>query len=669
MKILMLINSLDRGGAESHVITLAAALSARGHSVTVASTGGALASRLTSVNVADERIRLGRSPISLIHGYSDIRRLIKNGSFDVVHAHTRLSAFIGGYLAEKYGVRFVTTVHAIFSTRGLLRRLSRWGSTVIAVSEDLREYLCEKYDVSSENTYMVENGIDTDIFSCSHCNDEGKRRIVFVSRLDRDCSDAAYSLLRIAPLIFERFQDIEIVICGGGDVYMDLSEKAKKQKGIRLLGGIDNVETVLRGASVFVGVSRAALEAMSCGVPVVLYGNEGYFGPLKDESDLSLAALGNFCCRDMEDGSDERLLKDIFFCLSLNERERKKISDMLSEYIRKNHSSEKMAERTEAVYRAMSVPDFHERGEVVLCGYYGYGNMGDNALLRNAIRIARQKFNGRRISALTRHPRQDKRAFNIRCVFRMNPISVLIELSGASVFVFGGGTLLQENTSLRSLIYYTTLIRLASAMGTRVELWGNGIDRPKSRFGAMLLRSALSECSIIGLRDRFSIIECKKAISGEDKKVFLQKDLALSQKMCENTRSEYLKRRLRITNRPYAVISVCGGRGDGYRSILSYWLRDLEEKGIRLLFVPMFPRVDLEETKKLCDEFGGVMTKNISESDMVGLIKDATVVYGMRLHSLVFAASAGIPFVGFGADVKVERFCRENGGTYFTDLY
>ena len=120
---------------------------------------------------------------------------------------------------------------------------------------------------------------------------------------------------------------------------------------------------------------------------------------------------------------------------------------------------------------------------------------------------------------------------------------------------------------------------------------------------------------------------------------------------------------------PYAVVSVSGGRGEGYRSILAYWLRSLSEEGIRLLFVPMFPSVDIEETQRFCDEFGGVIAENISESDMVGLIKDATLVCGMRLHSLVFAASVGIPFVGFGSDVKVEHFCRENGGIYFTELY
>ena len=99
------------------------------------------------------------------------------------------------------------------------------------------------------------------------------------------------------------------------------------------------------------------------------------------------------------------------------------------------------------------------------------------------------------------------------------------------------------------------------------------------------------------------------------------------------------------------------------------WLSTLRGEGLRLVFVPMFPDEDLALTRHVARALEGVIAHGLCASDLVGLMGEAEVVCGMRLHALVLAAAAGTPFVVFGGEEKIHSFCRERGGVYFTDLY
>ena len=669
-KILILTSSLERGGAESHIITLAKGLCKLGCYVSVASVGGKLVSELEDCGIKHYVLPLNsRSPLAILKCRRALKIILTEGDYTIVHAHSRIAAFAVSSVAKRLKIPFVTTVHAKFSTPWYFKRLSRWGNISLAVSEDLRHYLCETYKISPENTRVAVNGVDTERFHPQN-TDIPKRRIVFASRLDRDCSHTAFLLLSLCGKIVESFPDVEILICGGGELYPELKYRTEKLECFRVLGDVEKMENVLMGASLFVGVSRAATEAMACGVLTILSGNEGYFGLVESEDDLDRAALSNFCCRGEDIPDSERLYSDICRALSLSQTERERVGGILCEYVQKNHSAEKMAkENIKAYDEAYAVKK--ERG-VVLCGYYGFGNMGDNALLRASVARARKRYADKPLCALTRSPKKDQHEFNLRCVRRNSPFAVWRELRGASLLVFGGGTLLQENTSLRSLAYYCWVINCASQKGVAVELWGNGLGAPRSKLGAKLMKNALQKCRYVGLRDSTSVSVYKELMGNTDR-VHREADLACKISPSPHGRIEYLLGILGINDKTapngYAVVTVKGSDGVGYRDILENWLEILSSDGIRLLLIPMFPKEDIKESRRLCRRFGGSLAEGIGESDAVGLIRGSRIVCGMRLHSLVFASAVGVPFVGFGGDTKNESFCRENGGLYFTDLY
>ena len=134
MKILILTDRLDIGGAETHIAQLAKSLLESGEEVFVASSGGATADYLEQIGIPQLRMPLGtHCPSQLVLLHRKIRTFIKREGIDVAHAHARIPAFlIRG--VRRLGCAEIVTVHAKFRV-GLLRRfLSHWGEHSIAVS-------------------------------------------------------------------------------------------------------------------------------------------------------------------------------------------------------------------------------------------------------------------------------------------------------------------------------------------------------------------------------------------------------------------------------------------------------------------------------------------------------------------------------------------------------
>ncbi|MBR2353366.1 MAG: glycosyltransferase [Clostridia bacterium] len=680
MNLLLLTSSLGCGGAETHIVSLAKELVRRGHQVTVASAGGALTQALSEGGVKHRTISLSkRNPFSLLMARHDLRRLLKKECFDLIHAHARIPAALASPLAKKKRIPLVTTVHARFRSGFFPCRFSRWGERSVAVSEDLKHHLSTVYHVPSDHIRVIPNGIDTQIF-CPNpkATDDARLRLVFVSRLDKDCSRGAFLLCRMAKRLLKKCPHLEICIAGGGDALPALRRlvnRINEEVGtrlIRLCGYVEDLRPLYHSADGVIGVSRVALEAMACAIPVILAGNEGMLG-LANGKTVSRAAASNFCCRDGKSLNEDALEHEILRLLSMSREMRARLGQALADYVKRRHDLSVIVKQTEDFYRqALARRPSATPADLILCGYYGYGNVGDDALLHAAICRAEEQYPDYTVSALTRRGKKDEARFGIRCVRRTNPLAVAKELRHARVLVFGGGTLLQDQTSLRSLLYYAALLRLARRHGLRTELWGNGLSIPRTAKGEQLIVKCLLSCHHIGLRDSWSLAwGLSHTPDGVRGRFFLEKDLAEGTPSCSVSRTDYICRLYLPQEAPlgFGIVTVHGRIGRGYLKILLSWLSVLRGEGIHLVFVPMLPEEDERLCRRLAALYRGTVTSDLSPSDLVGLMSRARIVCGMRLHSLVFAASAGTPFVGFGNDPKIESFCRERGGIFFTDLY
>lgn len=449
MKVLMLIDDLGVGGAQTHLIVLARRLCALGCDVFVASSGGELADRLVGSDV--KRLYLpkvaegGPGFVGMLRARRLIARYVKEICPDVVHSHTRRMAFLAQGVCRAHGVVHIFTAHAKFVMDFPKNVLARYGDGVIAVSEDIKNHLISQPRVAKLPLCVIENGVEFEgemephiatwgdfmgnNATCDHFSgnkvgdryhkmgerynivgkcaaneansfgcvkiqptgaeiggnlgmnlttatrstiedgrvkckttatrgavDGGARRIVFVSRLDEDCSLGAYLLCEIAPRIVERFGAVEIIIVGGGSEYASIKAKAEKinakinHRLINAVGWVEDPSIFYENADVFVGVSRAALEAMARAVPVILLGDEGYLGVL-DEKTVERARRTNLTCRGSESARAEDLLSDVCRILGADFAERERLGTFGYELVRRYYSAESMARRTLDFYR------------------------------------------------------------------------------------------------------------------------------------------------------------------------------------------------------------------------------------------------------------------------------------------------------------------------------
>ncbi len=666
MKVLMLISSLETGGAETHLCELSRALSSRGICVFVASGGGTLTEELRKHGIPHISIPLNsKSPISLLKSYFLLSKLIKKEKFDIIHAHSRISAYFGNIMSRKYGICFLTTVHAKFSLSPIKKHMSKWGYYVSAVSNDLALYLNREYGIPKKKISVISNGIDTCRFSKKSITKNVSPKILFISRLDSDCSQAAYSLCRIAKALSKTHPKTEITILGGGSEYKRLNKKAEEvnraigYKCIILEGNTPSPEQYINESDVLVGVSRVLLEGMSCGVPCVLAGDEGFLGVLEREN-VQIAAKSNFCGRGEAKLSDTLLLSSICRVLNMNKQQRENLGNFFREYIIQNHSIEHAAEETENLYhKALNNVSFRG-GKVCLCGYYGFGNMGDDTLLDSAIMRARGLYGREGISALTKHPKKDCLRFGIRCISRQSIMSLRHEILKSERLIFGGGSLLQDKTSLRSLIYYIYIANIAVKHGVMLEFWGNGIGPLKRKISRKLVGNILKKAEYIELRDSVSE-KLVLSLGIAKEKIIRANDLAYSLMPCSATQTRDIPESLNISSKSkIAVIGICGSTDKKTISKLKKRLILIRKEGSELIFIPMYPKEDKEIALRLSKECDGKYAEGLSAEEIFGLLSIAELCIGNRLHILIFSKLANTKFESIGNDIKIRAFCKDN---------
>ncbi|MEG2583986.1 MAG: glycosyltransferase, partial [Oscillospiraceae bacterium] len=505
MKVLMTTMQLDIGGAETHIVELSKALARRGIDVSVASNGGAYEAELTDAGIRHFKVPFhSKNPSAMFKSYNRLKQIILKNNFDVVHAHARIPAFLCGLLKKQINFRFVTTAHWVFSTKFPYNILTKWGDRSLSVSDDIKLYLVDNYGINPSNIRVTINGIDTSKFSKSTDYSDVARefdlkpnmtRIVYVSRMDVDRSYAAHKLIDIAADLNSQIKDLEILIVGGGNDYTNIvneAEAVNKDLGRRLIittGSRTDINKFIASGDIFVGVSRAALEAMAAEVPSIIAGNEGYIG-IFDEDKLQVSIDTNFCCRGMGETTSEQLKRDILTLLTATADERSRLGKYSQDTINNHYSINTMADDAMKMYvsiiknsdiNLVSNDEFDDidnfitplyngkrKTDVMISGYYGFNNSGDDSILRAIVDSLLEIKPDIDIIALSKNPTETESIYGIKSIHRFNVFRIFWRLLHTKLLISGGGSLIQDITSDKSLAYYLGIINIAKLAGAKV---------------------------------------------------------------------------------------------------------------------------------------------------------------------------------------------------------
>ena len=137
----------------------------------------------------------------------------------------------------------------------------------------------------------------------------------------------------------------------------------------------------------------------------------------------------------------------------------------------------------------------------VLCGYYGMGNGGDEALLATLLQMLPKDVQPLVLSA---SPRATENLHQVEASDRYSVFALINELRRSDLFVWGGGSLMQDATSARNPIYYGGIMGLAQGMGLQTIAWAQGVGPLKRKLSKWIARRAFQGCSSVSVRDRQS---------------------------------------------------------------------------------------------------------------------------------------------------------------------
>lgn len=678
-KILMALMGLEIGGAETHVVELSKELKKQGFEIVVASNGGVYEKELAAAGIRHYRVPLNqRNILKMIRSYFLLKRIIKKEKVDIVHSHARIPSFVCGLLKlrMKKAFTFVTSAHWVFYTGMGLKYISNWGQKVVAVSDDIRDYLMENYRVRYEDIFVTINGIDTQKFSpqtdASRVRAEFDLKaeeptLVYVSRMDESRALVARQLIALAPKLAKAIPGLRMLIVGGGDVFEELLAKAQDanrsigRECITMTGGRTDINELVAVGDVFVGVSRAALEAMAAEKPVIVAGNEGYIG-LFGADKLELARENNFCCRGCVLSNETLLYRDVVHAFNeLTDAERQEIGAYGRKVIFAYYSVTKMAGDCIAAYDAAwketHVPQYH----VVMSGYYGFNNTGDEAIMLSMHKNIQEMGEQYHITVLSNKPRETKEKYGIEAVYRFGFGDVMHAIRKCDVLLSGGGSLLQDSTSTRSLMYYLSITAAAKLMRKKVMLYANGIGPVSGKRNRRLVKQVVNKADLITLREENSYEELL-SMGVNPKKCFVTADPVFTMDGISGEEAQAILRQEGVPeDRPMVVVSVRNWKDmDRFIGNFAELCDTIVEKYERnIVFLGMQMPNDITVSEKVCKKMkqnAYILKGNYSPYEVMGIISQADFILSMRLHTLIFAARQCVPLIGFIYDPKIEYY-------------
>ncbi len=631
MKILILADRMQTGGAETHIYELSRSLLSLSHEVVVLSHGGDMAKRLQKEDIRHIQVpRMGS-----IRSIYCIIKTIRNEKPTILHAHTRKTAFICRLLAPFLSVPCVFTAHAKFKATGLGRLIRLFRGRTIAVSDDIARHMQDAFGFQKENITVIGNGIDIEFFAPRMRKKGGEIRILTVSRLDRDCALAATLLLRLLPLLRQSFH-VTLTVVGGGNALPEIEKAAKKVTGVTLAGAQSDVRPYIADCDIFVGVSRAALEAMAMEKPVILCGNEGYLG-LLDEVNITLAEQSNFCARGYPMPTAEVLLHDLTLLLCRTAQQRHTLGQYCRTQVQFYHAAIAMAKETLAVY-CRALHDY-QRFDILLCGYYGFGNLGDELVLRALAYGLHAIDSSLRIAALMGNGEPPDGVFSIP---RNRPFAVLQAIRRSGITLLGGGTLLQNATSRRSLYYYLSLLCAARRRGKPYGILLGGMGPIQTPVDRKRVARILGDASFIGLRDSASVaLLAEMGISSANIHVGADPVLCLP---------------LPDIARIPQYLTVFPRRGDGQNKLLTDALAHLSAQYSLPICIGI---MDVHEDRNDAELLLNALSAEWANDDIYTQICRSRLILTSRLHALILAYRNGVPAVAISDDPKLSAFLHE----------
>lgn len=309
--------------------------------------------------------------------------------------------------------------------------------------------------------------------------------------------------------------------------------------------------------------------------------------------------------------------------------------------------------------------------KIMISGYYGFNNFGDEAILKSMVRAFKEKIPQIKILVLSQNPVHTSQTYQVKAINRLHLISILNCLRDTNLFISGGGGLLQDSTGKGwSILYYLGLILGAKIIRVPVMIYAQGIGPINQQINKKLMRWILNKVDLITVRDNFSK-ELLENLGVVKPSIYVNSDpsFLLNKKNinCILENYPHIQELMNSDNRPIIGVSVREYKGN--RSDLKIMFAQLadyliEKYKVKIVFLPFKFDDDVqvsEEILSLMKNQADILKIKLEPEELISILSQFSLMIGVRLHSIIFSSMANLPFIAFKYDPKVKNFVAELG--------
>ncbi|GIP60177.1 polysaccharide pyruvyl transferase CsaB [Paenibacillus woosongensis] len=321
---------------------------------------------------------------------------------------------------------------------------------------------------------------------------------------------------------------------------------------------------------------------------------------------------------------------------------------------------------------------------IVISGYYGFRNIGDEAVLQSILTALREESEaaGLRIEpvVLSIDPEWTARTYGVKAVHRMKFSEVRDAIKNSSGLISGGGSLLQDATGIKTIPYYLGVVKLAQWLRKPTFVYAQGIGPVNRRMFRPLIASVYRRCEYVSVRD----VESSA----------LLRDIGIPKNMIEVVPDPVMglslpravsRGDITASDSGRAAGSEEGGAASGKRGLpvvgvsVRFWnpqrteLMKLAEgldallsrMALHIRFLPFHYPGDDEASRFVmnmlshAEDHGSeisIAPQSETPLEMLEEVSRCDLLIGMRLHSLIYAASQNVPMLGISYDPKIDHF-------------
>jgi len=692
MKVIHLISGGDSGGAKTHVLSLLQHLNQEITAQLVCFRDGPFAEEARSLGIPTD-----------IMGGNNIPRLcrqltayIQDGGYELIHCHGSRANMVGALLRSSTGLPVVSTVHSDYKLDYMGRPISHltfgtinaWALRKldyrIGVSDAMVDLLIRR-GFAPDRFYAIYNGIDF-----TPAPDQGDR-LSYLRGLGANVSEDSVvigiaarlnpvkdmsTLIRGFAVGYQKCPRLRLVIAGDGEEREKLAALVQ-ELGVEhqvtfagwISGGMDRFYSAL-DINALTSLSETFPYALTEGARFHLATVASAVGGIPYLIDNGVNGF-------LFTASDFQALGEHFATLGNDDSLRHSMGEKLYEKASSKFSIQKTVDTQLHIYREIlrrHARPKNTRDGVVICGSYGRGNAGDDAILEAILQEMRSIDPDMPMTVLSKDPKSTRLTYRVRSLSRTAFFSWYRAMRHAKLYINGGGSLIQDVTSRRSLWFYLHNIRAAKRAGCAVQMYGCGIG-PVLRENHRKLAAAVlnANVDVITLREPNSLDELR-TMGVTKPEILLTADpaLTLQPATADATDSIFLRAGIPPHGK-YICFALRNWRG--FEEKVSIFAKAAqyayESYGLTPVFTAIEKHLDpaanrlvashLDIPHHFLDDAGDAST-------IIGALSRMEAVVSMRLHALIFSAGHGIPLAGVVYDPKVSAFLRYIGQEDFVNL-